>query len=41
MERPIPNHGSERLQDYLLRIGYGLVTCQFADGRTVDGGRWW
>jgi hypothetical protein len=28
-------------QDYLLRIGYGIVTRQFSHARTVDGGRWW
>ena len=41
VERPVPNHGSERLQDYLLRIRYGVVTRQFAKARTVDGGHWW
>ena len=41
VERPIPNHGPERLQDYLLRIGHRVVARQFADARTVDGGRRW
>jgi hypothetical protein len=41
VERPIANHGPERLHDYLLRIGDGVVTRQFADARTVDGSRWW
>jgi len=31
VERPIANHGSERLHNYLLRIGYAVVTRQSAD----------
>jgi hypothetical protein len=30
-----------RGQDYLLRIGYSVVARQFADARTIDGGRRW
>lgn len=41
VERPIPDHSPERLQDYLWRIQYGVVTPQFADARTVDGSDWW
>jgi hypothetical protein len=38
VERPIPYHSPERLQYYLLRIGYCIITRQFADARAVDGG---
>ncbi len=40
VECPIPNHGPERLQDYLWRIRYGVVSRQLADSRTVDRCRW-
>jgi hypothetical protein len=39
-ERPIPSRGPERLQDYLWRIRYCVVTRQFADARTIDRSYW-
>jgi hypothetical protein len=41
MECPIPNHRSERPQNYPFRIRYAVVARQFADARAVDSNRRW
>jgi hypothetical protein len=40
VKRSISNHGPERLQDYLRRVGYRTIARQFANAYAIDANDW-